>query len=698
MKIKKTAILFLISFTITVLIQVKSSANPLLKSDSTPFGIPDFDKIKVHHFEPAFKKTMVLHKNEIMNIINDKESADFKNTIAALDYSGEKLSYVARIFFNLSSVNTNKEIQAIAKKISPKFSAHWDSIILNPQLFKKVKAVYNKRHQLSLSPEQKRLVEVTYRDFIRNGAGLGKDKFKRLEKINIELTILQLKYRDNTLKDTNAYKLIINQKDDLHGLPQSIVDGASLRAKNLQVKGQWVFTINKASLIPFLKYSSKRNLRKELYEAYTGKGADNKKLIPLIISLRHEKAQILGYKNWAHYQLDRSMAKTSKDVYGLLNKLWKGAISKSKEEAGALQRIANSEGSTFSIAPWDWFYYSEKVRKKKYDLDEEMLRPYFELNNVRDGVFKTARKLFGITFIKRNNVPKYHKDVNVYEVKDKDGTHLGILFMDYFPRQGKYGGAWCTSYRRQYRKNGKNIRPIVSAVFNFTRPTEKLPSLLTYKEVTIFFHEFGHALHNLFSDGTYSRLTGTAVPRDFVEFPSQLMEYFAAHPDVLKLYGRHYKTNRPMPEDLVKKLQRSKYFNKGFATVEYLAASFLDMDYHSKAYKGITTPKLFEKSSMDRIGLIVAIDPRYKSNYFNHIFSQGYSAGYYSYIWSEVFVADTFSAFQNKGTIFDAGTAQLFRKHILSKGYSEEPMKLYVNFRKKRPSITPLLKYRGLKK
>lgn len=675
--------------------------NPLLSEFNTPFNVPPFDKIKNEHFKPAIEKAIELHKKEIDEITNNPEEPTFENTIVALEYSGRLLQETSTIFYNLTSANTNPELQSIAKEISPMLTKHYNDISLNEKLFERVKKVYEQRNKLNLNSEQAKLLEETYKGFVRGGANLPPEQRQRFREINEELSKLTLQFGDNVLAENNRFKLIIDRKEDLSGLPQNIIDAAAETAKKMGLEGKWVFTLHNPSLIPFLTYADNRELREKIWRAYAARGnngdsLDNNEIIKKIVKLRNERAKMLGYKSHAHYILDENMAKNPQNVYDFLNKLWKPALENAKKEAKLLQQMANLEGANFKIQPWDWRYYAEKVRKAKYEFDEESLKPYLSLENVRKGIFEVVFRLYGLKFYEIQNIPKYHPEVICYEVKDENDNHVGILYMDFHPRESKRGGAWMTSYRKQYiTKDGKFVYPVISIVCNFTRPTAETPALLTYDEAETFFHEFGHALHGLLSKGTYPSLTGTSVPRDFVELPSQIMENWLAEEEVLRFFAKHYQTGEDIPQELIDKMKNAAKFNQGFATVEYLAASFLDMDYHSLESVNEINPNEFEALSMKKIGLIPEIIPRYKSQYFQHIFSGGYSAGYYSYIWAEVLDSDAFAAFKEK-SLFDKDLANSFRTNILSKGGSEDPMVLYKRFRGKEPSIEPLLKKRGL--
>jgi len=678
---------------------MKTEQNPLLETENTPFGIPPFESIQADHFIPAFEKGIAEQKDEVDAIINNAEAPTFENTILALEYSGNLLDRTGSVFGNSMSANTNEQLQAIAKEIYPRLSKHEDEILLNENLFDKVKAVYNQKDMLELNAEQQKLLEETYKAFVRNGANLPPEKKEEMKKINEELSLLSLQFGENILAEINKYKMLIDNPADLAGLPESVISAAAEAAGE---EGKWVFTLHKPSWIPFLQYADNRLLREKLYKAVYHQGNnnneyDNKEIIKKMVALRTQKANIMGYNNHAEYELEDRMAKVPAHVYDLLYKLWEPALRNAKTEAAEMQAMIDREGGNFKLESWDWWYYAEKIRKEKYDLDEGQLRPYFELNSVREGAFLLANKLYGITFEKLENVPLPHPDAQAFEVKEADGTHIGVYFADYFPRESKRGGAWMSSYRKQSRdRDNNNIAPIITNVCNFSKPTGDLPALLSYEEVTTLFHEFGHGLHGLLSDCSYRSLSGTSVARDFVELPSQIMENWCPEPEMLKLFARHYKTGEVIPQELIDKLVAAGKFNQGFETVEYLAASILDMDYHTLTNAENLDVETFEKASMDRIGLINEIIPRYKSTYFSHIFSGGYSAGYYSYIWAEVLDADAYQAFVESGDIFNREVAQSFRDNIISRGGTQEPMELYLKFRGKEASIEPLLEKRGL--
>ena len=676
--------------------------NPFLQAYDTPYNVPPFDKIKNEHFKPAILEGIKRHEAEINAIANAAAEPTFDNTILAMENAGELLSNVNVVFSNLNSANTNKEIQNIAKETAPNLSAHRDNIYLNEKLFARVKALWDKKETLGLNLEQAKILDNSYKDFVRSGANLSDSDKAILRKINGELSLASLKYGQNILAETNKYELVIDAKKDLAGLPQGLIDAAAADAKAKGKEGKWVFTLSNSSVMPFLQYSSNRELRKQIWNAYQTKGnhddeLDNKKNAVELANLRGQKARLLGFKSHANYVLEESMAKTPENVNKLLNDLWKPALEIAKKEASDIQKMMAKDGIKGAVQPYDWRYYTEKIRKERFDLDEEELKPYFSLDNVRKGVFQVTQKLYGIEYKELNNVPKYHQDASVWEVTEADGSPVGIVYMDFHPRDSKRGGAWMTSYRTQKTVDGKRLAPVISIVCNFTKPSGENPALLTFDEVTTFFHEFGHALHGLLSNVTYKSLAGTSVPRDFVELPSQIMENWAAEPAVLKMYAKHYKTGEVIPDALVSKLKKAGTFDQGFATTEYLAASLLDLAYHSQTEDITIDANTFEKEAMTKIGLIESIIPRYRSTYFSHIFSGGYSSGYYSYIWSGVLDTDAFEVFKTT-TLFNPEKAKSFRENVLEKGGTEDPMVLYKRFRGAEPSIEPLLRKRGLDK
>lgn len=675
-------------------------SNPFFKEWNTPFGVPPFQEIKEEHFPPAFKRGIEEERREIEAIARNPEAPTFKNTIEALDATGDLLEKVEGVFSNLAGADTNDGLQQIQRETAPQLSTLRDDTVLNPQLFARVKKVWEQRDSLKLGAEQRRLLEETYKAFVRGGANLGPVDQKRLRSINTELSVLGVWFGNNLLKETNSYRLVIDRKEDLSGLPETAISAAADTAKAAGMPGKWVFTLQAPSIWPFLSYADNRELRRQILMAYinrcgTGNQYDNRHLLSRIAALRAERAKLLGYPTYAHFVLEERMAKDPQKVYALLNQLWEPALAVAHQEAAALQAMIKEQGGNFKLEPWDWRYYAEKVKKARYDLDENEVRQYFTLDNVRQGAFYVANKLYGLTFIERTDLPKYNPEVRTFEVKDSDGSHLGVFLVDYHPRSGKRGGAWSSRFRGQHMKDGKDIRPIVINVCNFTRPSAGAPALLASEEVETLFHEFGHALHSLLSRVQYQTLGG--VPRDFVELPSQIMENWALEPEVLKVYAKHYKTGEVIPAALVAKIEKAAKFNQGFATVEYLAASLLDMDWHTVAGSDRQDAAAFENASLQKMHMMPEIIVRYRSPYFRHIFASGYAAGYYSYIWSEVLDSDAFQAFKEKG-LFDQQTAQAFRKKILEKGGTEDAMEMYKNFRGREPSVEPLLEKRGLKR
>ena len=675
--------------------------NPLLKPFDTPFGVPPFDQIKDADYLPAFRAAMARHNAEIDAITSNPQAANFDNSIAALDRAGSDLNRVASVFFAVNGANANDTTRTTAKTMAPELSQHRSDITLNHALFARVKAVYDQRKSLDLSAEQQRLLEETHKRFVRSGANLSDADQTRLREINTELSSLSEKFGDNLLQETKAFEMYVDKREDLGDLPESLVAAAAKAATDKGHPGQWLFTLPRPSINPFLQYSPNRELRKKIFLGYAMRGDnnnehDNKAIEAKMAALRVERAKLMGYPSHAAFVLSDNMAETPAKALALMDKVWKPALEAAKRESAAFEDMMHQDGGKGPLQASDWRYYAEKVRKARYDLDENALRPYFEVNHVRDGAFETAHRLFGITFKRLTNLPTWHPDQQTFEVFDKDGSHLGILYMDFFARPGaKRGGAWMNALRTQSDIEGHFVHPIVTTNFNFPPPTANSPSLLSFTEASTLFHEFGHALHGLFSHVHYESLAGTNTPRDFVEFPSQVFENWATEPEVLRYYAKHYKTGAVIPEALVKKTQDAAKFNQGFATVEYMAAAYLDMDWHTLTTTKLQDPEAFEKASMAKIGLIPQILPRYRNGYFAHIFSGGYSAGYYAYLWSEVLDADAFQAFKET-SLFDQATAQKYRDEILSKGGTRPGMELYRAFRGRDPKIEPLLKRRGL--
>ena len=674
----------------------QTETNPFVSEFQTEHGVPPFDKIKLEHYEPAFLKGIEEQNANIDAIVNNSEAPTFENVIVALDNSAPILDRVSAIFYNMTDAEKTPGLNELSIKIAPTLSEHSDNISLNQELFKKVNAVYQQKESLKLTTEQERLLEETYKDFVRSGANLSPEKQARLREINKQLSTLGLTFSDNILNENNAFKLYIDKEEDLAGLPEWFRQSAAEEAKADGQEGKWLFTLGNASRLPFLQYSENRPLREQIYKAYINRGNnndknDNKKIITDIVSLRLEKAQLLGFDCYSNFVLDNTMAKNSTTVMNFLNNLWSYSLPKAKAEAADLQKIMDKEGKGEKLEAWDWWYYTEKLRKEKYNLEEDEIKPYFKLENVREGAFAVANKLYGITLTKLDGIPVYHPDVEVFEVKDADGSHMGIFYVDYFPRPGKSGGAWMSNYREQKG----DIRPLVCNVCSFTKPVGDTPSLLTIDEVETLFHEFGHALHGLLTKCNYKGISGTNVVRDFVELPSQINEHWATEPEVLKMYAKHYQTGETIPDRLIEKILNQKTFNQGFMTTELLAAAILDMNLHNLTDTKNLDVLAYEKEAMDQLNLIPEIAPRYRTTYFNHIIG-GYAAGYYSYLWANVLDNDAFEAFKEHG-IFDKKTADLFRYNVLEKGNSEDPMTLYKNFRGAEPQLEPMLKNRGMK-
>ena len=679
-----------------------AETNPFFTEWTAPFGTPPFPEIKEAHFIPGFTKGMDRQKKEVEAVAASAEAPNFANTVEALERTGELLTKVNNVFYALTDNNTNEELQKIEAEVAPILAKHNDDITLNDRLFRRVEAVWKEKDKPTLTPEQSRLLEKTYKAFVRNGAALDEAKKAELRKINEELSVLTVKFGENVLKEDNGFTLVLETQEDLAGLPPDVVTAAAEAAAAKGLSGKWAFTLHKPSCIPFFQYSARRDLRERLFKAFISRGDngnefDNKAVLAKIAGLRVKRAALLGYKTHADYVLEENMAKTPAGVYKLLDQLWGPALAMAKTEAKDLQALIDKEGDHFKLEPWDWWYYAEKLKKARYALDDEVLRPYFELKAVRQGAFDVAGRLWGLKFEPRADIPVYHPDVEVFEVQEADGRHIGILYTDYFPRPSKRGGAWSGAIREQSLKDGRKLTPVVFNVGNFTTPTAEKPSLLTFEETTTLFHELGHALHDLLSNVTYESLSGTNVPRDFVELCSQIMENWAGDPEVIKTYAKHYQTGEPIPQELVDKIKKAGLFNQGFATVEYMAACYLDLDWHTLSEPAEQDPVSFENAAMKKIGLIPEIVVRYRSPYFQHIFSGGYSAGYYSYIWSEVLDADAFQAFKET-SLFDQATAGSFRENIFAKGGSEDAMALYKRFRGREPKVEPLLKRKGFLK
>ena len=679
--------------------QTKDASNPLLQKWSAAYEIPPFEKIKPEHFIPAYKYAMEEHNKEIKAIIENKKPATFENTVLAYDKSGKLLSKISAVFGSVSGVGSNPQILAIARELSPLTSKHTNDISLNDELFQRVKQVYDNRDNLKLNKAQMRLLTEMYKRFERNGANLPDDKKEEIKKLNSRISELQLAFGQNLLAETGNYALILS-KEETAGLDQNQLMAAESRAKKMEKTG-YAFGLDNPSIIPFLENSENRNYREEILNAYLNRcnnnnEYDNKSVIKELIDLRLKKAKIMGFENFAQYQLQDKMAKTPETVYDLLDQLWGPALKAAKKEAADMEEIIKNNDIPITLESYDWRFFFEKSKKENFDLTDAQLRPYFKLENVREGIFYVCKQLYGISFSQLNNVPVPHPEANAWLCKDFNGKDLGVLFMDMFARPGeKRGGAWCGGFRSQSYENGKKVIPLVTIVGNFTRGIGNEPALLSSDEVETFFHEFGHALASLLKDVPYDGLGG--FTRDFVELPSQIMEHWAFEPEVLKVYAKHYKTGEIIPDDLIEKLDKAEKYGQGFRTTEYLAASYLDMDYHIlKSIPNNFSVLIFEDNVLTDRNLMRQIPPRYRSTYFQHTFTGGYTAVYYSYIWAEVLDCDAYEAFLEKGDIFDKETATKFRREVLEKANLEDAMDLYINFRGKKPGIEPLLKNRGL--
>lgn len=697
---KKTTILAVGFAAVTLLAAgcKKNMDNPFFSDWGTPYEIPDFSKIKTEHYMPAFEEGMKRQMEEIDDIVNNPEAPTFENTIEAYEYSGELLNTVSGVFFNLSECENSEEMEAIAEEVTPKLSAHGDNIALNAKLFARIKAVYDQREGLNLNPEQMRLLEETYKDFVRSGANVPEAQQARFRELNEQIASLTLRFAQNVLNATNDYQLVLDEAPA--GLTADQIAAAKEAANEDEAtKGKLVFGLTMPSWEPFMQNCADRNLRKQMWDAYAsrcnGGEFDNTKIIDTLTNLRLERANILGFPTHADYVLDDCLAKTPQAVYNCLMQIWSPALAKAKSECYDYQKMIKADDPSANLEPWDWRYYSEKLRKEKYELNDDEIRPYFSLDNVREGAFNTATKLYGITFRENPDLPTYDKEAHAYEVMDGDKV-IGILYMDFFPRASKRSGAWMTEFRGQkISRQGENIIPIIQVVCNFTKPTADKPSLLNFDESETLFHEFGHALHGLLSKCHYPSLAGTNVPRDFVELPSQIMENWCRNPQVMKTYAKHYQTGEAIPDALIEKIAAAQTYGQGFINTELLAASLLDMDYHSITTKQPIDANAFEQEHLNKIGLIPEIISRYKSPYFQHIFTTGYDAGYYSYTWTAILDHDAFAAFTESGDLYNPELAKKFR-HILESGNTIDPMTMYVEFRGQEPSVTPLLKDRGL--
>ena len=673
--------------------------NPLLNNSTLPYGAPEFSKYESTHYEEAFMEAFKEQKAEIDAIVANTEEPTFDNTIGALERSGRLLSKVVGVFFNLNETDADDVMKETERKITPLMTEHNAYMTMNEALFARIKTIYDNKASLGLTREQEMVLDKYYRMFVRGGALLNAEQKEQFMEIEKKLSLAMIKFGDNALAETNAFELVITDEKDLSGLPQSAIDAAREAAQSAGKEG-WLFTLQKPSWTPFLQYADNRDLRKKMYLGYINRGDnnnanDNKEVIAEILKLRQQKAKLFGFNNFAEYQLEDKMAKTPQAAYDLLMTIWNAALPKAKAEAAELQKLMDAEGKGEKLEAWDWWYYTEKLREQKYALSENELKPYFSLDNVRNGSFMVAEKLFGINFRPVENVDIYHPEVKTFEVLDGDTAHTALFYADYFPRATKRAGAWMNNVVEPINIDGENKRPMIVNVCNFTRPTGDTPSLLNIDETRTLFHEFGHALHGFLTQTKYPSVAGTSVARDFVELPSQIMEHWAIEPEVMKLYARHYQTGEVIPDELIAKMQATSSFNSGFETVELVAAALLDMEYHMISDYSNFEANAFEKAVADKIGLIPEITFRYRSTYFNHVFNGGYAVGYYSYLWAEVLDADGFEAFKENG-IFDEATGRSFRQNILEMGGSEEPMTLYRRFRGAEPNPEALLRNRGL--
>ena len=674
--------------------------NPFLQDWNTPFGIPPFEKIRCEHYVLAFEASFEQHRNNIEEIVNNPEPPTFANTLEAMERAKPALDKVLGVFYNLTSSNSDEALQAIENEMSPLIAAHFAAVSTDVKLFERINVIYEARSRQPLDDEAEKLLEQVHARFIRAGAALPAEKRERVKSIEEKLAGLYTSFGQHVLKDTNAFELLLTQDTELDGLPISVRASAAAVAQERGYESGYVFTISRSSFTPFMQFANNRELRRKMYEAYThcgdnGTAHDNNKIIGDIVRLRHERARLLGFKSHAHYMLDDRMAAKPENVMALLDQLWEPTKRKVIQEANDLQAAIDLEGCDFKLEAWDWWYYTEKVLASRFELDEEELKAYFKLENVRDGAFAVVKKLYGLCFEEIEDFPSYHEDVTAYEVKDSDGSAIGVFLVDYYMRPEKRGGAWMSEFRAQSRLDG-DVRPIVINVCNFPRGSLSMPCLLGLDEVTTLFHELGHALHGLLSQVKYASLAGTNVKQDFVELPSQIMEHWAMEAQVLNNYARHYVTGDPIPQSLIEKIRLSRTFNQGFATTEYLAACYLDMSWHSSESAGEQGVAGYERSAMGAIDLISQIAPRYRSTYFQHIFTDdSYSAGYYSYIWAEVLDADGYEAFKENG-LFDQATATRFRKEILERGGAGDEMSMYRAFRGRDPVVEPLLAVRGL--
>ena len=693
---KRSLLTFVLFYTIMTI----QANNPLLEKYNTPHETAPFDKIKIEHYEPAIDEGIRQQVSEVEDICNNPELPSFQNTIVALESSGKFLERVTTIFGNLLSAETNDDLQELAEKIMPALTEHSNNINLNEKLFQRVKTVYEQKAKLNLTTEEQTLLQDTYDNFVRRGANLTGQQKEEYRRLTNELSKLTLQFSQNLLKETNNYELLLTQQEQLGGLPESVIEAASQTAKEKGKEG-WLFTLSAPSYVPFMTYNENRDLRQQLYMAYNTRATHNNEfnnfdVVRKLVNTRMSIAQLLGYDNYAEYTLKRRMAENCNAVYDLLNQLFEAYLPTAQAEYNEIQEFAReTEGAHCQLMPWDWNFYSEKLKNKKFNLTDEMLRPYFELNLVKKGVFGLATKLYGITFKENKSIPVYHPDVTAYEVFDKDGKYLAVLYTDFHPRKGKRAGAWMTEYKGQWKENETDSRPHVSIVMNFTKPTENKPALLSFNEVTTFLHEFGHSLHGMFAASTYPSLSGANVYWDFVELPSQIMENFAIEKEFLHTFAKHYQTGELLPDTLIQRIIDASNFNTGYACLRQLSFGFLDMAWYTRNTAFEEDVEDYEKQAWEKTQILPSVDGTCMSTQFSHIFAGGYSAGYYSYKWAEVLDADAFSMFKENG-IFNQTVAESFRQNILSKGGTEHPMVLYQRFRGQKPTIKALLKRNGI--
>ena len=678
--------------------KAESAANPFLAPWRTPHGLPPFARIEPEHYWPAFKQALAEHKAEISAIGANEQKPSFRNTIVALEKSGALLNKVADVFFNLASSDTSPALQEIERKLAPVLAQHWNAIQLDQKLFRRIEDLHERREKLKLDAEALRLLERTYTTFVRAGARLSPKARKRVGEINTRLAELVTQFSQNVLADEQSWRLALDGEADLAGLPQGVRDAAARTAADLKSPAKHVITLARSSIEPFLQFSSRRDLREEAFKAWIKRGesggkTDNRGIVAEIVKLRAELAKLMGYRTFADYSLDDTMAKTPDAVRGLLGQVWSAAVGRVAEEREALTALARKEGGNYRLEAWDWRYLAEKERKARYDLDESEIRPYLQLENMIDAAFDTASRLFGLKYKELMDAPRYHPDVRVWEVTTKAGDPVGVFLGDYYARPSKRSGAWMSSFRSQH-KLGRGSKPVIVNVLNFARGAEGQPTLLSLDDARTLFHEFGHGLHGLLSDVTYPSLAGTNVSRDFVELPSQLYEHWLTRPEVLKTFATHHKTGKPMPDSLMKRIKASRTFNQGFATAEYVASALVDMDLHALEHVETLDVDAFEGTTLARIGMPREVVMRHRIPHFQHIMG-GYAAGYYSYLWSEVMDADAFAAFEEAGDIFDRKTAAKLKQHVYSAGNRRDPLEAYVAFRGRPPKVESLLRKRG---